>query len=112
LRKKTNKKIKKDLTGKMFGSMLPTGLDELKLSKMQFAGMGPRMMKSRMQKKQVNQLREMYLEAKAQGVRMIACTMSMDIMGISEEELLDGVELGGVASYIDAANDCNINLFI
>jgi len=112
LRKKTNKKIKKDFTGKMFGAMLPTGLDELKLSKMQFAGMGPQMMKSRMKKKQVNQLREMYLEAKAQGVRMIACTMSMDIMGITEEELLDGVELGGVASYIDAANDCNINLFI
>ena len=112
LRKKPNKKVKKDFMGKMFGAMLPSDMDHLKLSNMNFAGMGPKMMKSRMKKKNVEQLRSMFRQAQASGVKMIACQMSMDIMGVDEKELLDGVEIGGVATYMEAASECDVNLFI
>ncbi|MCH3916676.1 MAG: FAD-dependent oxidoreductase [Spirochaetia bacterium] len=112
LRRKPNKKVRKDFMGKMFGAMLPDDMDHLKLSHMNFAGMGPKMMKSRMKKKQVDQLRTMFAQAKAQGVRMVACQMSMDIMGVTEAELLDGVEVGGVATYMEAASSCDVNLFV
>ncbi|MGD1821529.1 MAG: DsrE/DsrF/DrsH-like family protein [Pleomorphochaeta sp.] len=112
LRKKPNTKVKKDFMGKMFGAMLPSDMDHLKLSSMNFAGMGPKMMKSRMKKKQVDQLRSMVGQARLSGVRMVACQMSMDIMGVDEKELLDGVEVGGVATYYEAASHCDVNLFI
>jgi peroxiredoxin family protein/rhodanese-related sulfurtransferase/TusA-related sulfurtransferase len=112
LRTKANKKIKKDAMGKMFSSMLPSDMEHLKLSGMNFAGLGPKMMKSRMKKKNIDQLREMFNQAKAQGVKMIACQMSMDIMGIAAEELLPGAEIGGVATYMAAASECDVNLFI
>ncbi|NCD06838.1 MAG: pyridine nucleotide-disulfide oxidoreductase [Spirochaetia bacterium] len=112
LRQKPNKKVKKDFMGKMFGAMLPSDMEHLSLSSMNFAGMGPKMMKSRMKKKNVDQLRSMFNQAKASGVRMVACQMSMDIMGVNEAELLTGVEIGGVATYMEAASECDVNLFI
>jgi peroxiredoxin family protein len=98
--------------GKMFGMMLPKSMKSLALSSMNFAGMGPLMMKSRMKAKNVDQLESMYAQARMAGVRMIACQMSMDIMGISAEELLEGVEIGGVATYMAAASKSGVNLFI
>jgi len=65
-----------------------------------------------MKKKQVDQLETMFAQAKAAGVRMIACQMSMDIMGITASELHDGAEIGGVAAYMEAASESGINLFI
>ncbi|MBK5200946.1 MAG: DsrE/DsrF/DrsH-like family protein [Spirochaetaceae bacterium] len=112
LRTNPNKKVKKDVMGKMFSTMLPSDMEHLKLSGMNFAGMGPKMMKSRMKKKNINQLREMFDQAVEQGVKMIACQMSMDIMGISEEELLPNAEIGGVATYMADASECDVNLFI
>jgi NADPH-dependent 2,4-dienoyl-CoA reductase/sulfur reductase-like enzyme/peroxiredoxin family protein/rhodanese-related sulfurtransferase/TusA-related sulfurtransferase len=112
LRTNPRKKVKKDMMGKMFSGMLPSDMEHLKLSGMNFAGMGPKMMKSRMKKKNINQLREMFDQAVDQGVKMIACQMSMDIMGISEEELLPNAEIGGVATYMAAASECDVNLFI
>jgi peroxiredoxin family protein len=98
--------------GKMFGAMLPKNMDDLSLSSMNFCGMGPKMMKSRMKKKQVSQLRTMFETAKANNVRFIACQMSMDIMGITKDELLDGVEVGGVGTYMGEASKGDVNLFI
>ena len=112
LRKKPDHKVKKDFMGKMFGSMLPKNMNDLKLSHMNFSGMGPKMMKSRMKKKNVDQLEVMFNTAKENGVRFVACQMSMDIMGITAEELIDGAEIGGVATYMDAASDCDVNLFV
>jgi peroxiredoxin family protein len=112
LRKHPNKRVKKDFMGKMFGAMLPDDMDHLKLSSMNFAGMGPKMMRSRMKKKNVLQLREMFAQAKANHVRFIACQMSMDIMGITKDELLDGVEVGGVGTYMAEASKSDVNLFI
>lgn len=111
LRKKA-RGVKKDLMGKMFGMMLPKSMNGLALSSMNFGGMGPVMMKYRMRKKNVDQLETMFAQARAAGVRMIACQMSMDIMGIAPEELLDGVEIGGVATYMEAASMGRVNLFI
>ena len=112
LRKRPDKKVKKDFMGKMFGAMLPKNMGDLKLSNMNFSGMGPKMMKSRMKKKNVDQLEVMFKTAKENGVRLVACQMSMDIMGITKEELIDGAEIGGVATYMDAASDCDVNLFV
>jgi peroxiredoxin family protein len=65
-----------------------------------------------MKAKQVDQLEQMIQAARTAGVRMVACQMSMDIMGVSKEELLDGVEIGGVATYMEAASEAKVNLFI
>ena len=111
LRKKA-RGVKKDLLGRMFGMMLPKSMQGLSLSSMNFGGLGPLMMKYRMKKKNVDQLESMFAEAQKSGVRMIACQMSMDIMGKNAAELLDGVEIGGVATYMEAASASGVNLFI
>jgi len=112
LRKDNKVKVNKSFTEKMFGAMMPRGLDKLKLSNMNMMGAGKAMMKGVMQKKNVTSLEDLMKQAMANGVRMIACTMSMDVMGIKEEELIDGVELAGVATYLGAAEESNVNLFI
>lgn len=112
LRKKSRKKVRKDFMGRMFSFMLPKGMADLSLSSMNFMGAGVKMMKGRMKKKQVEQLESMYESAKRAGVRFIACQMSMDIMGIKKEELVDGVEIGGVGTYMERADKSNINLFM
>lgn len=112
LRARKTGKVPKDMMGKMFGRMLPKDMDDLSLSRINFGGIGPKLMKKRMKQKNVDQLRSMYTQARMAGVRMIACQMSMDIMGLTAAELLDGVEVGGVATYMEAAADSGVNLFI
>ena len=104
--------VKKSGMEKMFGAMLPRGVDELGLSRMNMAGMGGKMMKKIMAEKNVNSLDHLVQEAVRQGVTLMACTMSMDVMGIKKEELIDGVELAGVGTYLGAAEDASSNLFI
>lgn len=112
LRKNDNVKVKKDLFGTMFGFMMPKGSTALSLSKMNMGGMGAKMIRFLMKKKNVLSLEELIQQAKVNGVNLVACNMSMDIMGIKEEELIDGVEIGGVASFIAAAEEADMNLFI
>jgi len=102
----------KDFMGKMFGMMLPKHAGKLALSKMNFVGAGPVMMKARMKAKNVDMVESMMTQALAAGVRLVACQMSMDIMGVTKEELMDGVEIGGVATYYEAATEAGVNLFI
>ena len=111
LRKPTSSKGK-DLLSKMFGFMMPTGPDQLKLSRMNMLGMGSWMMKFVMRRKRVQSLPELIASAKEQGVRFIACSMSMDVMGIRQEELIDGVEVGGVVTFLSAAEKSNMTLFV
>ncbi|WP_159517752.1 CoA-disulfide reductase [Sunxiuqinia indica] len=111
--KKTDKpKTEKDLMGKMFGKMMPENAGKLKLSKMNMMGMGALMMKKRMLSKRVDSIEDMIKTALDNDVRMIACQMSMDVMGVNAEELIDGVEIGGVATYLEEAEQSNLNLFI
>ena len=104
--------VAKDFMGRMFGMMLPGHAGSLGLSKMNFGGAGGVMMKARMKARQVDSLETMMQNAIQAGVRIVACQMSMDIMGIAKEELVDGVEIGGVATYMEAASQANVNLFI
>ena len=112
LRKSENVKVKKTFIDKLFGSMMPRGSRKLKLSKMNMAGIGTKMMKKVMNDKNDDSLEILMKKAIDNGVRLVACTMSMDIMGITKDELIDGVEFGGVASYLADAEDANVNLFV
>jgi len=113
LRKNPSPPVKgKGFMDKMFGIMLPTGPDKLPLSNMHMAGMGTAMMKQRMAAKDLPNLPDLIKSAIEGGARLVACTMSMEAMGITKEELIDGVELGGVAEYLGAASETHANLFI
>jgi peroxiredoxin family protein len=112
LRKPDRIRTKKSFLEAMFGWMMPRGAGKLGLSKMNFGGIGAIMMKSIMKQKRVNTIHELIESAQALGVKMIACTMSMDVMGFKEEELIDGLEFAGVATYLGEADEANVNLFI
>jgi peroxiredoxin family protein len=111
LRKQATRKGK-DLLSRMFGFMMPKGSEKLKLSKLHMMGMGTTMMKQVMRKKNVKLLPDLIAAAKDAGVRFLACSMSMDVMGICKEEMIDGVEVGGVATFLGAAEKSNMTLFI
>jgi peroxiredoxin family protein len=96
----------------MFGAMLPKGPKKLGLSKMNFGGLGAVMMKKVMRQQNVATLDELIASAREQGVKLIACTMSMDVLGFTADELLDGVEFAGVATYLAEADEANLNLFV
>ncbi|WP_435371217.1 DsrE/DsrF/DrsH-like family protein [Mesobacillus subterraneus] len=102
----------KDMMAKMFSMMMPKGANDLPLSKMNMGGMGSKMIKTVMANKNVDSLETLMKNAMDAGVKLVACGMSMDIMGIAKEELIDGVEIGGVAAYLGDAEDSGLNLFI
>ncbi len=112
LRRKTPVNVHKNIIERMLGMMMPRGASKLKLSKMNMGGLGTAMMKGIMQQKKVSSLDELINKAKTSGIKLVACSMSMDIMGIKKEELIDGIEPGGVAMYLDHAEAGNVNLFV
>ena len=112
LRRPEKKPVKKSFVEGMFGGMLPRGAGKLKLGRMNMGGMGTAMMKRVMEDKNIDSLEALMKKAMDMGVRIIACSMSMDVMGIRKEELIDGVEIGGVGTYLGEAEDSNVNLFI
>ncbi len=113
LRKQKNSgSIKKDFISRMFGVMMPKGSGKLSLSKMNMAGVGPKMIRHLMNKKNIYSLEELVSQAQNNGIEFVACNMSMDIMGIKKEELIDGVTIGGVASFLGAAEESDMSLFI
>ena len=103
---------KKSFIEKMFAMMLPKNSQDLPVSKMNFFGIGAKMIRSVMKKKNIMSLEELMKKAKDLGVNITACTMSMDVMGISKEELIDGINYGGVGQYLGEAEKSNNNLFI
>lgn len=104
--------VKKDFMANMFSKMMPRGSKKLGLSKMNMAGMGPMMIRKVMNDKNISSLEDLIQTGIKSGIRIVACQMSMDVMGITKEELIEGVEIGGVATYLNAADDSNVNLFI
>ena len=112
LRKPKSPHVKKSFIERMFGWMMPKGAKKFKLSKMNMMGMGSKMMRGVMKNKNVPVLEEQLANAQKAGVRFLACTMSMDIMGIKKEELIDGVETVGVATYLAESQDATDTLFI
>ncbi|MGC8498576.1 MAG: DsrE/DsrF/DrsH-like family protein [Acidimicrobiales bacterium] len=97
---------------KMFGRLMPRGPAKLPLSQMNFAGVGPRLMKRVMRDRNIMSLEELIASAREQEVTMLACTMSMEVMGLTPDELIDGLDYVGVASYLAEAEKASLNLFI
>lgn len=112
IKKEQKPKVQKDMFGKMFGMMLPSSSRKLSLSKMNMGGIGSKMMRYIMKNKGIESLESLREQAVANGVEFIACQMSMDVMGVKKEELMDNVTIGGVATYMDRAEEANVNLFI
>ena len=112
LKKKDRPKVDKNSIEKMFDVMLPSHPGKLPLSQMNMMGMGPTMIKQIMKKHNVDDLEALMKNAIDMGVKVVACSMSMDLMGIKNQEFIEGVEIGGVASYLGATDDSGLNLFI
>jgi NADPH-dependent 2,4-dienoyl-CoA reductase/sulfur reductase-like enzyme/peroxiredoxin family protein/TusA-related sulfurtransferase/rhodanese-related sulfurtransferase len=112
LRKRDKQNVKKPFMDAMFGAMMPRGTSKLTLSNMNMGGMGTAMMKKVMKDKNIDSLEALMKQAMFNGVKIVACTMSMDVMGITKEELIDGIEYAGVAAYLGDAEESNVNLFI
>ena len=112
LRKSENIKVSKNIIEKAFGVMMPRGSRKLGLSKMNMGGMGAKMIRGVMKNKNIQSLEELMDLAIKNGVEIVACTMSMDVMGIKKEELIDGINYAGVGYYLGEAEDSNVNLFI
>ncbi len=96
----------------MFGGMMPHGPGQLGLSKMNFGGLGANMMRKVMRQQGVTSLEELIQSARDQGIKLIACSMSMDVLGFQEDELIEGLEFAGVATFLGEADEANVNLFI
>ena len=112
LRKDEVVKTNKGLLERMFGWMMPRGANKLGLSRMNFAGAGPEMIKHVMKKHNVLTLPQLIELAQEQGVKLVACTMTMDLLGLQKEELIDGLEYAGVGAYLGDATNAKVNLFI
>lgn len=113
LRRSRAPAVHKPLLERMFGWMMPRGVERLdSISRMNFGGLGARLIRKVMQDKQVDLPAKLLCDLAAGGAQLIACRMSMDVMGIRPEELIDGVELGGVATFLGEARDSTTSLFI
>src|SRR5690625_2632979 len=112
LRKDEQIEVKKNFMEKMFGKMMPRGANKMGLSKMHFAGFGPKMIKDIIKKHNAVPLRDLITMAQEMDIKLVACTMTMDLLGLQKEELLDGVEYAGVGAYLGDAQEGNVNLFI
>jgi len=112
LRKDAQVPVKKGFMEKMFGKMMPRGSDKMGLSKMNYFGMGPKMIKNVMKKHNAMPLPQLVEMAQEQDIKLIACTMTMDLLGLQKEELLNDIEYAGVGAYIGDAEEGNVNLFI
>ncbi|PLS15832.1 hypothetical protein CVD28_20190 [Bacillus sp. M6-12] len=112
LRKDEPIELRKGFLEKMFAKMMPRGADKLGLSKMNFAGMGPKMIKQVIKKHNAMTLPQLIEMAQEQEIKLVACTMTMDLLGLQEKELLANIEYAGVAAYLADAENGNVNLFI
>ena len=112
LRRPEKVRVKKSLIGKMFGFMMPRGSKKLGLSRMNFGGIGAKMIRAVMKQNGVSSLEELIESARQKSVKFVACQMSMELMGITAEELIDGVELGGVATMLGSTEKSDLTYFI
>ncbi|MBM7631035.1 DsrE/DsrF/DrsH-like family protein [Geomicrobium sediminis] len=112
LRKDEPIQANKTMLEKMFGKMMPRGAEKMGLSKMHFAGMGPKLIKKVMKKHNAMPLADLIEMAEEQDVNLVACTMTMDLLGLQKAELRESTQYAGVAAYLADAEDGNVNLFI
>lgn len=112
LRKEEHVPVKKGFIEKMFGKMMPRGANKMGLSKMNFAGFGPKLIKDIINKHNVTPLPDLITMAQELDVKLVACTMTMDLLGLQQEELLEDIQYAGVGAYLGDAQDGHVNLFI
>lgn len=112
LRKQEPVAVQKGFLERMFAKMMPRGAEKLGLSNMQMLGMGPKMIKHVMNKHNALTLTQLVEMAQEQEIKLVTCTMTMDLLGLQKEELLDSIQYAGVAAYLADAEDGNVNLFI
>ncbi|MBM6618168.1 DsrE/DsrF/DrsH-like family protein [Bacillus suaedaesalsae] len=112
LRKNEHVPVQKGFMEKMFSKMMPRGADKMGLSNMNFGGIGPKLIKDIMKKHNAMPLPQLIEMAQEQDVKLVACTMTMDLLGLHQDELLEGIEYAGVAAYLADAQEGNVNLFI
>ena len=112
IRRPEKVRVKKSFIGKIFGFMMPRGSKKLGLSRMNFGGIGAKMIRAVMKQNGVSSLEELIESARQKGVKFVVCQMSMELMGITPEELIDGVELGGVATMLGSAEKSDLTYFI
>jgi len=105
---------RKGFLDRMFGRMLPRGSHALPLSKMQMAGIGPKMIRSVMKQRGVKSLEELMKEAAELGVRIHVCEMSMGVMGLKQEEMISypGMDFVGVGTFINMIQDAKQVIFL
>jgi peroxiredoxin family protein len=97
---------------RMLAMMTPSSSEDLGTSRLNCFGLGAAMLRRMMKDRQIATLEELIALSREQNVKMIACTMSMDAMGVSREELVDGLTYGGVATYMADAVRSRVTLFI
>lgn len=112
LKKKTAAASRKSLKQKMFSMMTPASSEQLGVSKMNYFGIGARLFRTMMKEKNISSLEQMFSMAKDLGVKMTACGMSMEVMGVEREDLVDGIEFGGVGTFLGEASSARLSLFI
>ena len=112
LRKEAPPSRPKPLLDKLLAKMMPRGAHRTVLSRLHVGGLGTLLMKRVMQQKNVMSLEELLQSARDAGVRLVACSASMEMMGFHADELIDGVEIGGVGAYLGHAGESDVNLFI
>ena len=112
LRKPEKVHVAKDFMSRMFGAMMPRGSTKLGLSRMNMGGMGAKMIRRVMKNKNIDDLESLIKASMDNGVELVACTMSMDVMGIKQEELIDGIHVGGAAAMLANAEESDMSLFI
>ena len=102
----------KNFLEKMVTLMRPKGPAKLPTSKMNFGGIGPKLFQYMMGQKNVEPLSSLIEMSREFGIKIIACQMSMDVMGIKKEDLIDGIEVGGVAAFLSESYASNTTLFV
>ena len=113
IRKKGSTSSAKDWLRRMFGMLNKGGAESLPLSRFHFGGLGTSMMKRVMGANRMPGVPELMSMAQELGVKFIACTTTLGLMGISKDTLIDGVDqLTGVTTYLAEAKQGSVNLFI
>ncbi|MEJ5376545.1 MAG: DsrE/DsrF/DrsH-like family protein [bacterium] len=110
--KKSEAKAHGGMLERMMAVLNKGGVENLPLSRMNMLGVGPRLLKKMMKGKNVASLKELLDTALELGVQFVACQMSMDVMGLTKEDLAVPCELGGVATFLNEAGKSQINLFV
>lgn len=102
----------KSLEQKLLAAMMPGSRDAAGTSRLHLLGLGPWMLRRMMAQRNVESLPGLVACAREQGVRLVACQMAMDVMGIRADELIEGVELGGAVAFLGDAIESKFTLFV